>query len=100
MDSVSIKFEISGLDTYMDRVISSHELGHAKEEADFWPALVEYEPHQLDATLLIDDNLHVLDAAKRHGLKHLLSVKKPDSSLPEQSTREYVAIDGFAEIMP
>lgn len=100
MDSVSIKFETSGLGIYMDRVISSHELGYAKEEAAFWPALVEHEPHSLDATLLIDDNLHVLDAAKRHGLKHLLSVKKPDTTLPAQSTREYDAIGDFAEIMP
>ncbi len=99
MDSVDIKMEKTGIRPLFDRVISSHSYGHAKEHDEFWPILAKDEKYALHNTLLIDDNVSVLQAADRHGIKHLLSIEQPDTTLPKQDTQGFPAINGFHEIM-
>ena len=99
MDSVDIKMEQTGIRDQFDRIITSHSYGYAKEQDEFWPLLAGDEVYQQEATLLIDDNVSVLKAADRHGIKHLRSVLKPDTTLPNQDTQGYLAIDGFHDIV-
>ena len=99
MDSVDVKLEETGIRPKFDRIISSHQYGHAKESAQFWPKLAEEEVHTPSKTLLIDDNVAVLHAARRYGIKYLLSVNQPDTTQPRQDTEGFAAIDGFAEIV-
>ena len=99
MDSVRIKMEKTGIENLFDRIISSHHYGHAKEADAFWPLLAQDETHCPENTLLIDDNIAVLQAADRHGIQYLLSVGQPDKSLPEQDTQHFVGINGFEEIV-
>ena len=63
-------------------------------------ALQEYLPFQPARTLLIDDNVQVLTAAREYGLDHLLSVITPDSTRPSQDTSDFEAIRSFADLMP
>ena len=99
MDSVRIKMEKTGIENMFDRIISSHSYGHAKEADAFWSILAKDEAHSPENTLLIDDNIAVLQAADRHGIQYLLSVGQPDKSLPEQDTQHFVGICGFEEIV-
>lgn len=97
--SVAIKMEKTGLQQHFDRIITSHQLGLAKEEAAFWPALQAIEPFDSQRTLFIDDNFHVLDSARDYGIAHLLAIKKPDSRGPDKEHPEYQLIDSYEQIM-
>ena len=50
-------------------------------------------------TLLIDDNLTVLRAAREFGIKHLYTVARPDSQKPKQNPEEFEVIDSFDELV-
>lgn len=99
-DSVAVKMNTAQLEKYFVSVISSHDFGHSKEEQLFWNKLMEAEPFDPTTTLFIDDNLEVLAAAERFGIEHLVTIKQPDSSKPEQDTLHYHAISDFSQIMP
>ena len=98
--SISVKMDHLELEGHFEKIISSHDYGYAKEEQEFWHKLMEAEPFDPLTTLFIDDNLSVLAAAESYGVKHLISIKQPDSSKPIQDTLHFHAIADFAEIMP
>lgn len=97
--SVTIKMHKTGLDRHFDRIITSHELGYAKEELPFWPTLHKVEPFDAQRTLFIDDNFNVLDAAKHYGVKYLYAIRKPDSQGPDKQHAHYMLLDRFSQIM-
>ena len=96
--SVAIKMKKTNLDRYFNRIITSHELGLAKEQDGFWEKLQGIEAFGVSSTLFIDDNFSVLDAAKEYGIKHLLAIKKPDSRGEEKQHDEYPLLDSFDQI--
>lgn len=98
--SIEIKFAATQLDQSLDRTISSHELGHAKEESAFWHALMLIEPFQPERTLFIDDTQSVLQSAEKFGIKYLITLKQPDSQQVARDKLQYPAIDHFNEIAP
>lgn len=98
--SLSLKMEKTGLDIYFDRMINSHDLGLAKEHDGFWRQLHLIEPYDPETTLLIDDNLEVLDSAENFGIEYLLAVSKPDSQSNIIETQRYIALKSFSEIIP
>lgn len=97
--SIAIKMNKTGLNRHFDRIITSHELGHAKEQSAFWPALHNIEPIDVRRTLFIDDNFQVLDAARDYGIKNLLAIRKPDSHGADKQNASYVLLDSFEQIM-
>lgn len=98
--SLRLKLDYTGIEGHFDRVISSHGLGQAKESAAFWPRLQAMEPFDPAATLLIDDNLDVLRAARRYGVGHLRAIRSPDSRRGPKDTAEFEAVDDFRAIKP
>jgi len=50
--------------------------------------------------LLIDDNLSVLQQAKREGIKHLYGISKPDSQKPDVRIEGFPQIEDFRQIIP
>ncbi len=98
--SVTLKMARTGLSTRFDAIVSSHALGAAKEEQEFWRRLREVEPFDPARTVLVDDSLPVLDSARRYGIAQLVAVKKPDTTRPEKATGDYPAIDDFSQLMP
>ena len=96
--SLSIKMEKTELVDYFDRIVTSHELGLAKEQDGFWQKLQTIEPYDPDTTLLIDDNHEVLECAERYGIRHLLAIHRPDSQGDEKSHERYHALKSFEEI--
>jgi HAD superfamily hydrolase (TIGR01509 family) len=98
--SLTLKMARTGLTPHFDALITSHELGAAKEEQAFWQRLREVEPFDPARTVLVDDSLPVLDSARRYGIAQLVAVKRPDTKQPEKLTGDYWAIDDFSQLMP
>ncbi|VAW59538.1 GMP/IMP nucleotidase YrfG [hydrothermal vent metagenome] len=98
--SFQVKFEQTGLGHYFHKIITSHELHHPKEEQAFWTALEKIESVNKSATLFIDDNFTVLDAAAEYGIENLLAIKQPDSTQLDKQHAHYHLLDSFAEIIP
>ena len=98
-DSLGLKMEKTCLQSFFDRIISSHDLGLPKEHAGFWPLLQQQQPFAKQSTVLIDDSLAVLNSAKLFGIAHLISVSKPDSKQPKKHVADYPSIEDFRELM-
>ncbi|MEN9501411.1 MAG: nucleotidase [Pseudomonadota bacterium] len=98
--SVALKFGYVALEQYFDRVITSHSLGLPKEHPDFWQTLATVEAFTPQHALFIDDNLHVLRAAKQAGVAYLLAIHQPDSQQPPKDTAEFMAVECYTQLMP
>ncbi len=98
--SVTLKMARTGLKPHFDAIVTSHELGLPKEDPGFWRRLQQFVPFVPERSVLVDDSLPVLDAARIYGIRHLVAVRKPDTRLPEKDTGRYAAIGSFAELMP
>ncbi len=97
--TVELKFSYTRIENSFDRIITSHDLGLAKEQAGFWDRLQTVEPYEPEHTLFIDDNMEVLAEAERHGIAHLLTIQQPDSQQPPNNTRHYTAIECFSQLL-
>jgi HAD superfamily hydrolase (TIGR01509 family) len=98
--SLEIKMEQTKLAGYFDHIVVSHDLGLPKESHEFWEKLKSVESYNESSTLLVDDSLPVLRAAKGYGIKHLLAVRKPDTKREEKDVEEFEAIYHFDDLMP
>jgi putative hydrolase of the HAD superfamily len=98
--TIEIKRVRTDIHQYVDAVVSSHELGAAKEQDEFWPALRELHSFDPERTLFIDDSLPVLRAAHRYGIGRILAVSQPDSGQAPRDIAEFETIRWFTEILP
>jgi putative hydrolase of the HAD superfamily len=98
--SLELKLRRTRLGRHLDGVVCAHDLGLPKEDPGFWARLATRVPFRPAATLLVDDSLPVLRSAARHGIAHLLAVRRPDSRQPPRAVTEFPAIDGFADLLP
>lgn len=97
--TVNLKFEYADIEHHFDRIITSHDLGIAKEEDGFWQALEKIETFDKHNSLFIDDNLNVLNAAKNYGIKELLAINQPDSQQAAVDTKNYKPIECYTQLM-
>ncbi len=98
-DSLSLKLERIELAPYFERLISSHDYGFPKENAQFWEALqadIGFDPAR---SLFIDDTLPILRSARRFGVAHLLAVSEPDSRKGPKDTAEFAALGDYRDLI-
>ncbi len=98
-DSLSLKLERVELAPYFERLISSHDYGFPKEDAQFWDALqadIGFDPAR---SLFIDDTLAILRSARRFGVGHLLAVRQPDSRGGPRDTQEFAAVEDYQALL-
>ena len=98
--SLALKLERIRLDGHLDSLISAHDFGSPKETSNFWLRLQKVEPFDPSRTLLIDDTLSILRAARAFGIAQLLAVARPSSQHPTRATEEFAALENFRDIMP
>ena len=98
-DSVKLKFSYIEIEHYFDEIITSHDIGLAKEEMGFWEALALQDSFDKNSSMFIDDNFDVLDNANKFGIKYLFTISQPDSQKPIKNTRNYVAIDDYKQLI-
>jgi HAD superfamily hydrolase (TIGR01509 family) len=97
--TLAIKNERVALTRYFDACYSTHPFAAPKESPGFWPKLCAEEKFRPERTLIVDDSLNVLEAAREFGIAWLRAVRVPDSGLPPQHTGEFAAVDRVADLM-
>ncbi len=97
--SLDLKMEKTCLQPFFDAIISSHDFGAAKENALFWEHLQEAQHFDREKTLMVDDSLAVLNAAREFGIGYLVTISQPDSKKPAREIEDYPAINDFRELM-
>ena len=98
-DTFAVKAEHTGIDRLVDSVVCSHDFAAPKESAVFWQALERHAPFDGGRTLLVEDSIAVLAAARAHGVRHTVAIRCPDSSEPARSITGFTAVDGVFELV-
>lgn len=98
-ETFAVKAKQTGIDRLVDAVVCSHDLRAPKETAEFWHALQRHRPFDVARSLLIEDSVAVLAAARAYGVRHTLAIRRPDSRLPARSITEFPAIDGVLDLV-
>jgi len=98
--SLGLKMEKTRLQFFFDAIFSSHDFGTPKEDPKFWSESGILAPFTAQRTLLVDDSLPVLRSARIFGIRHLIAIRKHDSTRPARHITEFKAIEDFREIMP
>lgn len=93
--SLALKIDKTGLDKHLDHLYSTHEFGHCKESPALWQALMRSHPFDPLRTLFIDDNEELLLVAQQFGIRYVLGIENPDSSLPHQKFEHCPAIHNY-----
>lgn len=98
--SVNIKFKKTGIGRYFDTVVCSFEVGHPKEELEFWERTEKLLGYDRERTLFIDDTERILRTAGRFGIRHLLLKTRASSrDEGEKASGEFPAISDFRELL-
>jgi len=98
--SLQLKLSETGIGEFFDAIECTHDFGIPKEHNDFWPRLQAKLGFDKNRCLLIDDSLSVLRCAEQYGIRHLLSIYKPDSQQPVRDTAHFTALNDFSQILP
>lgn len=98
--SLTLKMLKTNLDSHLDDMLTSHQIGVAKEHPEFWPKFQTHHPFVKERSLFIDDSLSVLRTADRYGIGHLLAMRQPDRMQPARDIQEFPAIVEFDTILP
>ncbi len=98
--SLDLKMEKTGLLTYFDEVVSSHDFKLPKEHPGFWAKLQQQQPFAKQTTVLIDDSLAVLRSARDFGIAYLISISRPDTGQPKREIEGFTSIEDFRALMP
>ena len=97
-DIVYLKHEITGITDLVDRTISSHTLGHAKESPNFWRNLQNELKFSAGSTLFFDDSPAVLSAAIDFGIEGSIAICHPDSTRPKRIPVTSFAVNDFEQL--
>ena len=98
--SLNLKMDKTNLHVHFDKIINAHEIGQDKEDEGFWEKLHDYETYSKQNTMLIDDNLEVLECAKQYGIQYFYGIHQPDSQGDAISSNRFIALNSFKEILP
>ena len=82
----------------VDAAYSSHSFGAPKEDPAFWPRFAAARHFDPARTLLIDDSLPVLGAARKAGIGWQCAISRPDSGRPPRTVSEFHAVEAIAEL--
>jgi putative hydrolase of the HAD superfamily len=99
-DSLNLKLSRTRIGAGLDRMISSHDYGMPKEDREFWRRLAAEVGFDAQRTLFIDDSEAVLEAARNHGIAHLLCISQPDSRRAHRERLRFPALADFADLLP
>jgi len=89
---------------HFEQIYISHDFGLPKEDAQFWNKLSKQLSFNPATTLLVDDNLSVLQSASNYGIKYLAYPLQPDSQKPAKSLQGIFngvhPIHSLAQLLP
>lgn len=97
--TLQLKLEKTQIHTYFKHIISSEQIGHAKEDIEFWPTLKLRYPFSIQHSTFIDDTLPVLQQAKAFGFKQLWSIKQPSSTGKIKQNNHFPMLDQLTDLL-
>jgi len=98
-DTLDVKKGVAGLDRYFERFVTSHAVGFAKEQDEFWTLLESDLALDRSRTLFVDDSESVLDAAARFGIGEIVAVMRPDTRLPLKASGTHRGVPGVINLL-
>lgn len=98
---LKLKLENINLRPYFEVIVSSEEIGHAKEFIEFWQILQNMHPFNPKNVVLIDDTAKVLNGAALFGIESLITISQPSSNKVAKNALEleYPAINDLTELV-
>ncbi|USP41900.1 HAD-IA family hydrolase [Acinetobacter sp. XS-4] len=99
--SLRLKLDNIAIEHYFDVIISSEQVGYAKEDINFWQELQRLHPFNPDETIFIDDTAPVLKTAEKFGIQHLFTISQPSSlkDIKQHQDLEYKALNRLTELL-
>ena len=97
--TVKIKFRKTQIGEYFDEVLCSFNVGHPKEDIEFWQKAERKLGFDREHSLFIDDTEDVLKTAMEHGIRYLLFKSRASSQAEPKTTKEFLTIHDFRELM-
>jgi putative hydrolase of the HAD superfamily len=98
-ETLAVKVAQTGIDAYFDALHSSHDFDAPKESATFWRKLQLRLAFDCERTMLIEDSLAVLAAARDFGIRHTIAIRAPDSGQPARQIDGFSAVNGVADLI-
>ncbi|TEW53924.1 GMP/IMP nucleotidase [Psychromonas sp. RZ22] len=95
---IALKNKQTDLLKYVDLVISSHDIGVAKENKRFWSAVQEQLNTDFIRSVFIDDSEKILTVAQDAGVQYLVGINKPDSEKPASLMQDFPSVRRFEEL--
>lgn len=97
--SLERKLEQTNIGIHFNDIVSAHNVGVAKESAEFWRYLEQRCGINAAQTIVIDDNQDVLRVAREHGITHVYGISEPDSHKARVTATEFTCLDAFEELI-
>jgi len=97
--TIAVKIAATGIDEHVDEIVSSHDYAVPKESGEFWERLARHRPFDPERTLLVEDSLAVLEAARAHGVRHTVAIRRPDSTRPAREITGFASVDAIAHLL-
>jgi putative hydrolase of the HAD superfamily len=97
--SLTLKMELTQLGHHFDLLLSTHQLGYAKESNLLWQAI--YDQHDIApaTTLFVDDSEKLLTVATDNGVGQCLGINQPDSQQSAIEMVNFPSISHFNQII-
>ncbi|MGR2824719.1 HAD-IA family hydrolase [Acinetobacter sp. 1124_18A] len=99
--SLRLKLDNIAIEHFFDVIISSEQVGYAKEDINFWQELQRLHPFNPDETIFIDDTAPVLKTAEKFGIQHLFTILQPSSlkDIKQHQDLKFKALDRLTDLL-
>ena len=98
--TLDIKMKKTRIGPYFDGIVSAHDVGTPKEDTDFWGRLQNFVSYDPARTMLGEDTEANLHTAEAYGIKFLVYISRPSSSLPCRDSEQFFSVDYFTRLIP
>jgi len=98
--SLERKMALTGLADHFSHLVSAHTLGIPKEDRRFWSTLREKTDFDPATSVLADDNLAALSAAREDGVRHVFGIRYPSSTGTPRHYPQFASVNSLAELNP
>jgi putative hydrolase of the HAD superfamily len=97
--AMALKLAASGINKWLDEVVSAFDVGRGKEEAGFWDKLADIIPYDRTRTTLVEDSLPNLATAADFGIAQLIHITHPNSHAAPKTAGPYPAVAGVGDLI-
>ena len=98
-DVIALKNDVTDVLTYVDEVVSSHDLQSPKEDQNFWHSMQSQLRFEPNTTVFIDDSPAVLNAAKQYGIATTVHIATPSVKSQPNPSPDHPSINSLMDLL-